>query len=106
MEKFPPLVCTATETFLDLSNKALHCNQPAQPQKLYVPIESVVRSNPLLLQIVLAELTRDLHLQHWNAIPVSYVDVFLDDFFFLFQGTAHRWHHICCTLFHALYKVL
>ena len=50
-------------------------------------------------------MTCDPYLQRTNAKLLVYVDVFVNDFLGMAQGPCHRRRHICCTLFHSLYKV-
>ena len=89
----------------DLANASLCCNQPPLPHKLDRCEEAVVVSSAWPLQSVLDVVTRDPYLQLGNSKPVAYVDVFVDGFLGLSQGTAHRQRHILCFLFHALDKL-
>ena len=50
-------------------------------------------------------MTRYPYLQSPNVKILAYVDVFVDDFLGLAQGTWHRRRHVRRTLFHALDKV-
>ena len=50
-------------------------------------------------------MTRDPYLRSPNAKLLAYVDVIIDDFLGLAQGTRQQRRHVCRALFHALNKV-
>ena len=104
-KKASPLFCTATETVADLANEALRTHQPNKQHLLDIWAEAVEPPPAPLLTQDHANLTRDPYLRWPNVKLLAYVDVFVDDFLGLAQGTRHRRHHVCRTLFHALDKV-
>ena len=101
----PPLFFTGTETVADLANESLRTHHPRKQHLLDIRAEAVEPPPAPLLTQEHANLTRDPYLRRPNAKLLAYVDVFVDDFLGLAQGTRHRRRHVRRTLFHALDKV-
>ena len=87
---------------VDLPNAALCCNSPALPHNLDDMVESIVRETTPTFRPSLAGLTRDVYLRWSNSKPSVYVEVSINNFLGLDQGTAHRQLRVRKTLFHAL----
>ena len=81
--------------FMDLDNVALRCHQPTQLHKIDSRTESVVSPNLMPLQPDLANITHDPQLQCWNTQPLIYLEIFVDNFLGLYQGTVQKWHCVC-----------
>ena len=95
----------ATETVVDLSNEALRFNQKSCLHKLENSAEALVVSNSWPIQPSIAELSQNPYLKCHNSNTTAYVDVFVDNFLGLAQGSAHRQFHVQRTLFRSLEKV-
>ena len=65
----------------------------------------VVKADSQPLQPALEKLTRNPYIFQHNVNPTAFVDLLVDDFWGLAQGTTHRHHQVWRTLFHALEKV-
>ena len=79
---------------VDMVNVFLCCNNLSNIYKLDSYEYVVVRTDTHPLYLSLTKLTRNRYLQLRNANPVAYVDVFVDAFMGLYQGTLHRWCHV------------
>ena len=80
------IFCTATETFIDLVNVALSCNQPSRKHKLYNRAEVVFKPELRPLHPELDGLSRDPYFRCSNANTTDYVDIFVVDFFRYIPG--------------------
>ena len=101
----PPIFYTAIETVADLANPALRCNTPTLPHNLDEMAGAIVREAPSTLQPAPTGMTRDPYLRWDNAKLSAYVDVLVDNFLGLAQGTTHQQRQIWRTLFHTVDKV-
>ena len=95
----------ATETVVDLANESLGSHQTIKPHKLDQHAEALIPSPAPPLVKEHAKLTRDLYLQGNKTKRLAYVDVFVDDFMGLVQGSWHHFRHVHHTLFHVLDNV-
>ena len=85
-----PIFCTATETVSDLANEALRAHAPTLPHKLDNRAEAVWVEPASSLNKQLGALPRYPYLGRKNSQLLQYVDVFVDDFLGLAQGSRHR----------------
>jgi hypothetical protein len=106
----PPYFCAATETVADLTNKRLANRWLAPPHRLETaadtpplePKDEVPTGQPATLLPVSSRPTNRLTRQR----PLRKVDVFVDDFVGMGQGTDRQLSDIRRTLFHSLDDVL
>lgn len=106
----PPYFCAATETIADLANQAVAAGLSFQPH----PLESasaapealpeVLPSKPLLLP-KLDPVPLPSHPLPPRARPVNYIDVYMDDFIHLAQGSANKLNKARRLLFHTIDSV-
>ena len=104
-EKYPLLLCTATETVADLANEFLRSYQPRKIHNIDDRAESVAPPQAPLLAAEHTKSIRDPYLRPPKAKLLAYVDVFVENFLGLAQGPRHRCRHVRCMLLHALDKV-
>ena len=101
----PPLLCTATETVVNIVHESLRSHQPSRPHNIDDREEAVAPPPEPTLAAEHTQLTRNPYLRRPKAKLLVYVDVFVDNFLGLAQGPRHRHCHVRRTLFHALDKV-
>ena len=82
------------ETVEDLASAALCCNQPPHKNKIYDRSESLVVPYSPPLQSSLAGLSQYPYLSCINTKPTTYVDIFIDNFFYLLQGPTYRRRYV------------
>ena len=113
----PPAFCAPTDTIADLSNQ--HLSQPLSPRPhkldtLAMPLDRLVDTTATAAGTTVNEhstsiavplpTSPDPHLPQFqqHTKPKSYVDVFVDDFISLAQGSHNRLCHVRQTLLHAI----
>lgn len=108
----PPFFCSATETVADLANRHIHLGTLFPDH----PLEEVSQTQPPCS----AEPPHDAHPRappsdttsiprpppHSGALPLAYVDVYVDDFLHLAQGLPHQLLAQTRLLLHTLDSVL
>ena len=82
----PPHFCTLTETVADLANKAIVTNAPDQPHRL----ERLADTSPAPIQAKPPTLDVNHNRRGRHQRPLAYIDVFVDDFLGVAQGSAAR----------------
>ena len=100
-----PIFCMAKDTVVDMANKFLPCNTPDLPHRLDDMAEVIVRGEPQTLKPALAGLSRDPYLRRSSKNTATYVDIFVDNFIELAQGTTHQRRQVRQILFHSLDNV-
>ena len=79
------LFYTQMQNVTDLANSALSFHIPIQTHKYDNRVESDDKPKSPAIQPLLAALTCDPHLEHYNVRPLDYVDIFIDYFIFISQ---------------------
>ena len=109
----PPIFSTATETITDIANKRLRSQLYPPEHPLDLLAESVLSPSPIkepdqsprsVMAVSTPITTRDPSLPH-PAHPLSYVDVFVDDFIGLSQESSNS-RRVRKILLHAIDDVL
>jgi hypothetical protein len=106
----PPYFCAATETVTDITNKRLANHWPPPPHRLEhlaatQPVAEPTPASSPPNQPVTSTSTRPYN-SHTRQRPLAKVDVFVDDFIGLGQGSPTQLSKIRRTLLHTLDQVL
>ena len=96
----------ATVTVAYLVNTELLCNQPPQTHKLDNLVEAAVIADWQTIQPDLDEMIFKAYLKQLNWKTTAYIDIFVDGFLVLAQGTTHRQWNFCRTFFHTMENIL
>ena len=105
----PPAFSAATETVADIANRRMS-NLIKNPHKYIKPHQydtraDAVKCDQAILNSSIPNITRDIHIAP-KKTPLAYVDVYVDDFINLAQGSPPHRRNIRKILFHALDEVL
>ena len=104
----PPIFCAATETAADIANTALQSTPTSRPHHLddaaaAIPsVESLPQGPTVPSLAVPCPDTTDPHLRRHHQRSKGYVDVFIDDFIALAQGTSADKRRVRQLLMHAI----